>query len=525
MANFSQEDIDKTARAFEDAFSTAVAELRKRLGETVEDTAEDISIKFRKAFDQSVTGKLTSVLDKVYGSKLTDKLGKINGALKGSKTNLAELAIELGKAGLAADKQFTEMGKSMSMTKTEAMLARYELAGMAAFSGDVSLTTETLVKSTAALQKNLGVAKIFSKDVTVEFAQLTERMGLAEDAAAGLSKISIAMGKDAHVVTTEALGTAQALQSQAGIQLNNRQILEEVGKVSGQLLANFAANPSKIAAAVTQAKLLGTTLEQTKKQGAALLDFESSIAAELEAELITGEQINLERARGAALLGDQETLMKELSNQNLNFTKFSQMNVVAQKSIASALGLSADELSNQLMQQQFLNKSREEVIALSGEEVANRLEALNAQDRFNKSIEKLQSIFVSLIDGPIGILLDAVASTLSLFVGDTSGWKNVTAPFTTSNDLYSGYGERTLITPKGAYALNNKDTVIAGTNLFRGNDVFSGPAGALNLTQPEFDYDKLAQAMSKVQISSQVKLSELTTPITAYQQQNMRRSV
>jgi hypothetical protein len=38
----------------------------------------------------------------------------------------------------------------------------------------------------------------------------------------------------------------------------------------------------------------------------------------------------------------------------------------------------------------------------------------------------------------------------------------------------SGYGKRTLFGPEGAIQLNDKDTVIAGTNLF-GNDVRSEP--------------------------------------------------
>jgi len=38
----------------------------------------------------------------------------------------------------------------------------------------------------------------------------------------------------------------------------------------------------------------------------------------------------------------------------------------------------------------------------------------------------------------------------------------------------SGYGKRTLLGPEGAIQLNNKDTIIAGTNLF-GNDVKSEP--------------------------------------------------
>jgi hypothetical protein len=37
-----------------------------------------------------------------------------------------------------------------------------------------------------------------------------------------------------------------------------------------------------------------------------------------------------------------------------------------------------------------------------------------------------------------------------------------------------GYGDRVLYGPEGAIAFNNKDTIVAGTNLF-GNDVASGP--------------------------------------------------
>jgi len=51
-----------------------------------------------------------------------------------------------------------------------------------------------------------------------------------------------------------------------------------------------------------------------------------------------------------------------------------------------------------------------------------------------------------------------------------------------ADDLMSGYGSRTLLTSSGAYALNNRDTVIAGTNLFKGNDVMSFGAGALTLS-------------------------------------------
>jgi len=46
-----------------------------------------------------------------------------------------------------------------------------------------------------------------------------------------------------------------------------------------------------------------------------------------------------------------------------------------------------------------------------------------------------------------------------------------------------GYGKRTLFGPEGAIQLNDKDTVIAGTNLFdKGNDVYSGPQNMLSVS-------------------------------------------
>ena len=45
----------------------------------------------------------------------------------------------------------------------------------------------------------------------------------------------------------------------------------------------------------------------------------------------------------------------------------------------------------------------------------------------------------------------------------------------------SGYGNRVLFGPEGAISLNNKDTIIAGTNLRRGDDVVSGPPGSMSV--------------------------------------------
>jgi hypothetical protein len=60
------------------------------------------------------------------------------------------------------------------------------------------------------------------------------------------------------------------------------------------------------------------------------------------------------------------------------------------------------------------------------------------------------------------------------------GTRTLSTPTGTVDDMV-GYGTRTLSTPTGTVALNNNDTVIAGTNLFKGDDVMSFPKGKLNL--------------------------------------------
>ena len=54
----------------------------------------------------------------------------------------------------------------------------------------------------------------------------------------------------------------------------------------------------------------------------------------------------------------------------------------------------------------------------------------------------------------------------------------------------NGYGKRTLLGPEGAIKLNDKDTVIAGTNLFdKADDMVSQPKGSVSVsnktTQPK----------------------------------------
>lgn len=80
---------------------------------------------------------------------------------------------------------------------------------------------------------------------------------------------------------------------------------------------------------------------------------------------------------------------------------------------------------------------------------------------------------------------------------------------TPANDMYSaGYGSRVLVTPKGAFALNNADDIIAGTNLF--------PKGTLQAGSDNSDLvrkvDKLIDALSNASTTINVGGMSQTVP-------------
>ena len=177
----------------------------------------------------------------------------------------------------------------------------------------------------------------------------------------------------------------------------------------GQLRAQLGANPTEIAKAVTAAKLLGAEIEDIANSSKQLLQFESSIESELEAELLTGKQLNLERARAAALAGDQATVAAELAANMGTFTDFTKMNTLQQDALAKSMGMSTDALSDMLFKQETMGMNAEQLRAQGKDELADKLEQLSTQERLQLAQEKFQATLGDLATAFLPIL-DAVSA-------------------------------------------------------------------------------------------------------------------
>ena len=356
---------------------------------------------------------------KSLGPALTKALGPIG------------ILLEIAKGLMAADKQATELQKTMMLTKSEANSFNANLQGAARASGNMAVTGTKVFETFMSLTKEAGFVTNYSMETLGTATKLQAVLGISASSTSNLAKAAAATGTSLEANYKSVLGSSYEMQQQAGTQLDMKAILEATGQVSGQIRANMGGNVENIAKAVTQAKLLGTNLETVAAAGKKMLNFEESIANEMEAELLTGKQLNLDRARAAALAGDQETVAKELAKNMGDFTEFSKMNVIQQDALAAAMGMTSDQVADMLFDQQVMGRTAKELREQGEGELATKLEAKSAQDQMNASMEQLKETFVQLGSAllPIMEVVSFFAGVLGMIVGYTQDLIGFLNPF------------------------------------------------------------------------------------------------
>jgi hypothetical protein len=349
-------------------------------------------------------------------------------------TQATFIVTQLMDAFKAIDNGAGKLAKGMNISYGEALKVREQFAEIARSSDSTFVTTEKLSESYLAISQALGAnVRISEKDLDT-FTKLREQAGYTNEELIGINKISMATGKSVDDTVTGFMGAGKALAIQKGLSINIKQLMKETANVSNAIKLSLGATPEALAKAAVKVKELGINLDQADKIASSLLQFESSITAELEAELLTGKEINLENARYYALMGDIGSMAEEINKEIGGSAEFTKMNRIQQEAYAKAVGMSREELANSLVEQEALSKlgrslTEEEKAAYEfakqryGEEKAaqmlgeNQLDVMmdqaSTQERFTAAVEKLKDVFVSIVDGPLGSMLSGFATLLS----------------------------------------------------------------------------------------------------------------
>ena len=320
-----------------------------------------------KAFRDSLAEGNSKMKSLGQGAKvLTDGLGKA--ALGGVLGASVDFFVQLDERSVAL--QHNLGVSSLEAYKMQDHMMRASLA-----SGKTWFNSERFLEAQSEVNKTLGSNGAISAEMAENFAALHHQMGLSTEEATQFSLTSMTMGKNAKDYTANITIQTKLLNGQKKLQIDNREIIKGVASTSSRVQLSFKASGQNLAQAVYQAKSLGMNMQQVEKTADGLLDFESSIANELEAELLSGKEYNLEKARAAALTNDMVGLTSELAKQGITAASFGKMNRIEQESTAKMLGMSADELGTSLTLQEQLKTVAKE----SGYRDAKSLEDLQKQ--------------------------------------------------------------------------------------------------------------------------------------------------
>lgn len=446
---------------------------------------------FQKASDAAREAAISGKNAFLAGAKeFINALGKLS------------LGLIIGKAVGAivdAQKRTVQISRQLGVSNAESAQLYNNMVNSSLASKELYFNAERYAEAQKTINESLGTNVTLSEDAAQNFSALVYRLGLSADEANKVNEYTKLIGINATDFTAQVTIQTKLLNGQRKIQLSNQTILKEISNASARLQVTYKAQNKSLINAAYSAKELGMNLSGLEKIQASLLNFEESISAELNAELLTGRNLNLERARFFALSNNIAGVAEELKNQNITATNFGQMNYLQQEAIAGAFGMQASELAESLRFQEQISKLSEEsgyrdaqsledlkqkillkakekgsiqeaLTDVGDEELRNQLEALTIEEQMNEKIIKEQEKLIQAI-GPEGLQL--TLDTLN---------KSVSGLITATYVLAAAYGIGQLGRMMGGSGMMGglgKTTLSSGAYV-RGNQAFSSTGMALS---------------------------------------------
>ena len=249
------------------------------------------------------------------------------------------------------------------------------------------------------------------------------RLGMSGSEAAGVLATFRQMGVTNLETTKELSSQAELLATQSGVA--PRQIMQDIAKASGEAAGYFRGNTTELIKSAVFARKMGIELTTMTNQADKLLDFESSVAAEMEASVLLGRQLNFDKARQLALEGDLAGASQAVLDQVGGLTEFNKLNIIQKKALASAAGLELGQLQKQLERQDMIaNMTDDQVKKLEEEEAEAGKIATKFDEMMGLLKGSLREVFLPLATN-LKNFLDKVMASEEGIMGMVNGFKGV----------------------------------------------------------------------------------------------------
>jgi len=218
-----------------------------------------------------------------------------------------------------------------------------------------------------------------SEGVLNSMVVLNKNFGVTTQSASQLNRIFQNIGDLSAEQSQHLIGQTVQLAKQAGVAPSK--VIEDIANNSEVAYKFFQGNAKELAKAAVEARLLGTNIGALANTAETLLDFESSITAELEAGAMMGTNFNFSQARGLAYAGETVKMQKSILKEIEAKTDITKLDIFQQRALAKASGMEFGELSKQI-------KIRKQFGKLKGDDLATAMALFDA----GKDITKMSKI-------------------------------------------------------------------------------------------------------------------------------------
>lgn len=382
---------------------------------------------------------------KVLGTGLSGVFKGLKDALKDPLfiiTSIYKIFKSIVGLALSYQKAVFEASKSLGLNVIQSEKLANNFNTMAAANTKMALTSTQMIKTYQELSDSLGVMTNQSEEFMTTSSTLMRNLGLSAQHMESMQMFALNTNRSVKQTFALIQGTAKAEGARLKIAMTEKQVMDGISKVSATVFNNFKGNVVELSKAVVQATKFGTTLDQINQAGMSMLDFQSSISKEFEAQLLTGKQLDLTMARQYALSGDTNKLMGEITRQLGDQDGWNKMNVLKQQSLAEALGMSKEAVDEMFRKQKMIsilgedagktqaeqyealkkrNMTHAEIVKVMGEEAANGALQASAQDKMTAAVERMSFAFGAIADAflPITSVVNGVAKLMDKITGSS----------------------------------------------------------------------------------------------------------
>jgi hypothetical protein len=396
---------------FEDA-SDASAEMAEGLVATAaaSDTTVGLGGKMRTAFEG------VKVAAQGIGAALMDPLFLIGLVVKAVKFLISILD--------HAQKVTAKIGESLGIAGKNAKELKHQIHGAGDAGGDMYYFTDEMVDNYMELNKAAGMNLKFNEKNAKMFQDMTHYMGLSVEQAAGLFKISAETNVPFAGIYDNIVNTVNELDAATGFSSDMGSIIDGMVNASSSVRYNIKGGAEGLAKAAHTANRLGLSMDEIAAAAESHLDFESSIAKEIEAEMYLQKDLNLDKLRYAALTGDTALAAKEeerLIKENMKSLKG---NVLAQQAFADATGISRDRLNDVMANQERIKKLTPQQLKDEKAKSAEMAKQGKISQTFDRSMQsaviQLKAALLPIAE-KLGPVLIKGAEFIGNFVGSPAG--------------------------------------------------------------------------------------------------------